>query len=314
MVLAIVSSPVSTLVFNPVLAEPSSTTFSTLPTISTIPSAPTTIGQAGKEGEFTTQAALSLTRSTQTSNVVDSKAYYDISFRTSTSGVIKFIRMSFPEGTYVGAALLIEATGIGPGTISAGAGGNTLAYTVTNAVNVPANTNIRIQIANANNPSNPGESLTVSITTRDSTNAIIDGPTSTNAYNIKQIGTGQIADGAITSSKPAESFMKRVTLTDTPAGNAQGWNPNGASRIFEISEPAISSDIDNSFFTVEVLDQEPAFLVPSLCDVIEHNAEDKEFFILCSMEEAAPQEGSELHYVVGNLPQHFICGPDICRQ
>lgn len=96
--------------------------------------APSTLSQ---DEEFTTQAALSLTRASQTSNFVSSKAYYDISFRTATAGAIKSVVMDFPAGTSVGSALVVEATGIGPGTLAASAG-KVLTYTVTNAVNVPA--------------------------------------------------------------------------------------------------------------------------------------------------------------------------------
>jgi hypothetical protein len=176
-----------------------------MPTTTTTSSPPTT-STANQGGDFTTQAALSLTRAAQTNNFVASKAYYDISFRTSTTGTIKTVEIDFPPGTYVGAAVLVEATGIGPGTIAASGTTGTgmkITYTVTSAVNVPALTKIRIQIANVNNPATPSASLTVSITTRDSSNAIIDGPTPTNAYNMDQIGTGQIEDGAITGNKIA---------------------------------------------------------------------------------------------------------------
>jgi hypothetical protein len=66
------------------------------------------------DSDFTTQAGLFLTRASQTNNFVASKAYYDISFRTATTGVIKSIVMDFPAGTAVGSALIVEATGIGP--------------------------------------------------------------------------------------------------------------------------------------------------------------------------------------------------------
>jgi hypothetical protein len=134
-------------------------------------------------GDFTTQAALSLTRAAQTNNFVASKAYYDISFRTATAGAIKTITMDFPTGTSVGSVLIVEAVGIDPGTLAASAG-EVLTYTVTNAVNVPALTNIREQISNINNPSAPSASFTVSITTRNTANAIIDGPTPTTVYNM----------------------------------------------------------------------------------------------------------------------------------
>lgn len=198
LVVLIISSP-SVIFINPVLPTASA---APLPTISTIPLAPSTIGQDGKEGDFTTQAALSLARATQTSNIANNKPYYDISFKTSTTGIIKTIQMTFPPGTYAGTALLVEAVGIGPGTlITSGttAKGQTITYTITNAVNVPANTKIRIQLANVNNPPDPSSVLTVSITTIDPGNSIIDGPTATNSYNIKQIGTNDIADNSITS-------------------------------------------------------------------------------------------------------------------
>ncbi|MPZ08121.1 MAG: hypothetical protein GEU26_17185 [Nitrososphaeraceae archaeon] len=131
---------------------------------------------------------MSLTRATQTNNIVSARSYYDIMFRTSTSGVIKTVEMDFPPGTYVGAALLVEAIGIGPGKISHSgttATGQTITYTVDNAVNIPAFTKIRIQLANINNPPEPSNSLTVSITTKNSAGNIIDGPTPTMTYSMK---------------------------------------------------------------------------------------------------------------------------------
>lgn len=253
-----------------------------------------------KEQDFTTQAALSLTKATQTSNIVSSKSYYDTSFRTSTSGVIKYIKMSFPAGTYVGASLLVEATGIGPGKISAGASGNTLAYTVTNAVNVPANTNIRIQIANVNNPPNPSSALTVSITTRDSANIIIDGPTSTNAYNIKQIGPTELADNAVTSSKIADGsidsndldstlIVSRLLLDDAQ-GASFGWDPNGLDTDFIIFDEAVEG---SNAVLINVGDSDSN----SQCESL--GALTGFFTIRCN---TAPPQGSELRYTITNIP------------
>jgi hypothetical protein len=163
-----------------------------------------------QNGDFTTQAALSLTRATQTGNIVNSKAYYDISFRTATSRIVKTIEMDFPTGTYVGSALLVETTGIGPGTVAASAG-EVLTYTVSNAVNIPANTKIRIQVSNINNPQDAGNYM-VTITTRNTANAIIDGPTATTAYNIKQIATADLADSSITTPKIADGSVTTSKL------------------------------------------------------------------------------------------------------
>jgi hypothetical protein len=180
-------------------------------------------------GEFTTQAALSLTRATQTNNFVNSKSYYDISFRTATAGAIKTITMDFPTGTSVGSALVVEAVGIGPGTLAASAG-EVLTYTVTNAVNVPALTNIRIQISNINNPPTPSGSFTVIITTRNAANGVIDGPTPTSAYNMVQVGNAQIAPGAVTTTKIASGAVTTGDLA------------NGAVTTTKIADDAVTGE------------------------------------------------------------------------
>ncbi len=94
--LMVISSPTVMLV-NPVLAKPSTST--PLPTISTTPSAPSTIGQDEKKGDFTTQAALSSLTARPTNNIVNTKSFYDVVFVTGKAGVIKFIQVTFPVGT-----------------------------------------------------------------------------------------------------------------------------------------------------------------------------------------------------------------------
>lgn len=121
--------------------------------------------------------------------------------------------MDFPTGTAVGSALLVEATGIGSGTISA-ISSDILTYTVTNAVNVPAYTIIRIQISNINNPPTPSASFTVSITTRNAANGVIDGPTATSAYNMVQLGNAQIAPGAVTTTKIASGAVSSTDIAE----------------------------------------------------------------------------------------------------
>jgi hypothetical protein len=230
--------------------------------IETASSTPTlTVSQ---DEDFSTQAALSLTRASQTNNFVASKAYYDISFRTATAGAIKTIAMAFPTGTSVGSALVVEAAGIGPGIVSASAG-EVLTYTLTNAVNVPANTIIRIQMSNINNQATPSNSLTVSITTRNAANGVIDGPTPTSAFNMVQLGNAQIAPGAVTTTKIAtgavtsgdvadnaigankisSSFMRAMELFD----GQNGWEPDGVTTEFDIIDTSLT---DNSLVFVNV--------------------------------------------------------------
>jgi hypothetical protein len=75
-VFMVVSSPI--IIFNPAIAATPSASSQPLPTISTIPSAPSTIGQDGKEGDFTAQAALSSLSARPTNNIVNTNSLYEI--------------------------------------------------------------------------------------------------------------------------------------------------------------------------------------------------------------------------------------------
>jgi hypothetical protein len=273
---------------------------------------PSTSNQVDNK-DFTTQAPLTGVSARQTNNIVGAQSYYDVLFTTSTTGTIKFIDIAFPAGILIGSApLLVEREGIGAGT-AVKTSATVIRYTVTSAVSVPAGTQIRLEFFNIVNPTAPSVGYKVTVITRTAGGTTIDGPTLSNSLNMKQINTVQIADGAITSTKPAESLMKRVTLIDDPAGHALGWDPGFGPEppnMFTISEPAISSDIDNSFLIVEARDPDPGEF-DNVCLVRDRDHLAKEFTIICNV---APDDGSELHYVVGNLPEHVICGPGFCRQ
>lgn len=220
------------------------------------PSAPSTIGQDGSD--FTTQAPLSGVSARQTNNIVGAQSYYDFVFTTSTTGTIKFIDITFPAGTVIGSSpLLVKREGTGAGT-AAKTSATVIRHTVTNAVSVPAGTEIRLEFFNIVNPTLPNTGYEVTITTRDAAGTAIDGPTPSNSLKMKQIGTGQIADNAITTPKiadgaitsfkitdgavtqvePADDFVKQVLIRDTPNGHAVGWDPNGVATVFEIPEAA----------------------------------------------------------------------------
>src|SRR5687768_11768951 len=63
----------------------------------------------------TIQAPLQIPRTLQSTDLVNSLAFYEVTFITSTTGAIDKIRMDFPAGTGIGAAGLIERVGIGGG-------------------------------------------------------------------------------------------------------------------------------------------------------------------------------------------------------
>ena len=155
----------------------------------------------GNDGDFTTQAALTGVSARQTNNIVGSQSYYDVVFVTSTTGTIRFIDITFPPGTLIGAApRLVEREGIGAGN-AIQVSNTKISYTVISPVSIPEGTKIRLEFFNLVNPTLPSTGYKVTVTTRNEGGTVIDGPTASNGFSMKQIGTGQIADGAITSNK-----------------------------------------------------------------------------------------------------------------
>ncbi|MGH9984131.1 MAG: hypothetical protein ACRD8W_09260 [Nitrososphaeraceae archaeon] len=176
--LVVISSPI-VMFINPmsVTASPLSADGST--------SAPSTISQDGSD--FTTQAALSGVWARQTNNIVGAQSYYDIIFVTSTTGTIKFIDITFPDGTLMGAPprhLTSEREGIGHGN-AVHTSSTTISYTVLNPVSIPEGTKIRLEFFNLVNPTLPSTGYRVTVTTKDAGGAIIDGPTASNGLNMK---------------------------------------------------------------------------------------------------------------------------------
>ena len=173
------------------------------------------------------QAALGSLTVRPTNDIVNTNSFYDVVFVTSTAGVIKRIQVTFPLGTTVPtSASFIEAEGIGPGTVSKT--GQTLTYTVTNAVNVPAGTKIRLEFSNIVNPQDPSSSYQVIVRTRNVANVVIDGPTLSVAYNIKHIGTDDLENGAITTDKIASGAVTGNKLEGTTKlefGTCTGFLP-----------------------------------------------------------------------------------------
>jgi hypothetical protein len=175
-------------------------------------SMPSTISQDGSN--FIAQGTLTSVTAKQTNNIVNTLAYYDVLFTTATSEAIKTINVLFPAGTEIGTTnLLVEKEGIGDGT-AAKTGTNRITYTVDNAVSVPAGTEIRLVFTPLSNPSAPAPNYQVTVTTRDSIGNVIDGPTNSLAYNIKQINTNDIGDNAITTPKIADEAITSTNIAD----------------------------------------------------------------------------------------------------
>jgi hypothetical protein len=109
--------------------------------------------------------------------------------------------------------------------------------------------------------------------------------------------TPKIADNSITLSKPAESFMKRVTLFDTAGGQALGWNPDGFTTTFTIIDTDVTSFL-TAFIGVEIANGND---INYFCDTVDQDP--GQFQIECS---SAPANPKTLHYLLVNLPANLI--------
>jgi hypothetical protein len=251
-----------------------------------------------------------------TNNIVNTRGTYDIFFKTATTGTIKIIHMTFPTGFDVSSATkLIERSGIGAGILSAPSS-TTLIYTVNSPVIVHAGTTIRLEIGRIVN-SNTAGSFKVSIATeRTTTPIIIDGPTLSNFFPIKDIGTNdiransvtssKIADNSVTSSKVADNsiigddistgFMIRKTMHDDTAGHANGWNPDASTTEYAISDSDISGASSSEFVSVMILSGNPVFCAAAIGDA-------GLFGVYCN---SPPGESAELDYIISKLPPHDV--------
>jgi cytoskeletal protein RodZ len=236
----------------------------------------------------TAQAALQIPRTFQSTDIVNSKAIYEVMFITSTTGAIDKIRMDFPASTNIDAAGVIEKVGIGGGSLLKS--GSSISYDVTTPVSVPAGTFIRLEISGIKNPAVPSGSFSATITTRDSGGNLIDGPTPTNVYAMKQIGTEEIAGGSITGDKVSSSFMGSRLLQDNPVGHSFGWNPDGIATDFIIIDDVLITGSNPVLINVGDTGSN------SQCESLGSLTG---FFTIQCLN--PPPQGSELRYTVVNL-------------
>jgi len=99
---------------------------------------------------------------------------YSYSFRTATVGTIKTITFAVSGAGLAGTPAIVRVYGIGAGTVSRS--GQTITYTVTTAVSIPAGIPIYIELSGLTNTSTAGSYTTV-ITTLTAAPATIDSGT-----------------------------------------------------------------------------------------------------------------------------------------
>ena len=120
------------------------------------------------------------------SNYAGKASQYAIQFTTATTGTIAKVKMDFPALTLLTNARVIDATGIGAGTLSVV--GDSLIYTVTSPQSISSGTEITIFVGKIANSSTAASS-NVAITTLNGSDGIIDGPTN-GSYTLQtKLGT-----------------------------------------------------------------------------------------------------------------------------
>lgn len=250
-------------------------------------------------------------------NIVSTTSTYEILFTTATTGTIKTIEIAFPVGYSIVGTGVVERIGIGAGTIQKT--GTTIIYSVTSPVSIPANTPIRLELANIVN-NNIKSAASVSITTKDSAGTKIDGPTLSSTF-IRNIGTNDIAGSAVTTAKIADqnvftndlannvvtapkvspALMYTKQLNDGACDqNSNGWCPDRSRRLFTIIDPTMAQM--NSPKTVEInfifADNFNLFPFDSRCQV--DTMGNDRFFISC---DSAPVNS---HLIYTSLPQQSL--------
>jgi hypothetical protein len=183
-------------------------------------------------------------------NLFSTKTYYTIAFTTATAGALKEIEVIFPAGFKVAGAKLLEVQGIGAGSLSVS--GQTVKYTLSSAVSVPASAAIKIFIADITNAATNSNQVTVTTKAFSGPNMVVlDGPTNSAAFTLIQVSNTMLASNAVTRAKisansvdsskigdgtlvradMSATFIKKNVVADCDTCS-DGWIPDGSLRVF----------------------------------------------------------------------------------
>lgn len=192
---------------------------------------------------ITPEASLTAVSLTSSNNLVMGEAWYTIQLKTTTTGLIKYIEITFPSGFDLTGTKLLQATGIGAGNLTTS--GQTLIYTVNSPANVSAQRIIKFivnKIINGINLVN-----TVNVTTKNDLGVIIDGPTTSSEFYLTQVNTPMIGDDTVTGSKILDGS---ITTDDISNGSLSTSDLNFTPAIqADLETHKNSSDHDIRYFT-----------------------------------------------------------------
>jgi hypothetical protein len=188
---------------------------------------------AADSAPLTSQAAI------PSNNIVSTTSTYEIIFNTATAGNIGKIELEFSSGYNVAGATLIEREGVEAGNLSIA--GNTIVYTIAAPVDVPANTLVRLELANITNIQYiTTDSASVTITTRNTAGTVIDGPTAA-TVPLKQITTSDVGKAQLKRYTMNPDFLFYGSYKDGYFENALGWDPDGRREWFIVQAWLFSS-------------------------------------------------------------------------
>ncbi|MDD5434655.1 MAG: hypothetical protein PH343_04425 [Nitrospira sp.] len=189
-------------------------------------------------GEIAVAAPLASVQAVPSNNIVYIKGNYNVIFTTATAGAVKKVDIIFPVNFNLTNAKLIEADVIGAGSLTRV--GQTFTYTVTAGAPpvIAAGTRLRIMIGDIVNNGNTG-AQSVSVTTKDVLNVVIDGPTASTSPGLVKINAGMIADNAITTTKIAANAIDGTKIAPAAVGPSQ--ISNGAIQSNHFSIGAVDS-------------------------------------------------------------------------
>jgi hypothetical protein len=186
-----------------------------------------------------------------TDNIFGSKSYYTIAFTTFTTGSIRAVDMKFPAGFDVSSASLIEAQGIGSGSLSVS--GQVVKYTVASPVSIAAPKAIKIMIAGITNAAAASNQVTVSTIDNNNVNIVVlDGPTNSATFTLIPVKNAMIDNLAATSPKIADNSITSSKIIDGQLLTADIGN--GAVTSNKLANNSVNTVCINGLCTSKLAD------------------------------------------------------------
>jgi hypothetical protein len=147
-------------------------------------------------------------------------ATHIIAFTTATEGDIKYVDIVFQAGFDVSSPTLVSKSGIGDGSVAL-LSGQTVRYTVDTPETIATGTAITIALGNIQNAG--VGSYTVTVTTKDSGEVIIDGPTHSAPFDITPAYFTVVTqhDGTETAGT---AFNVTITALDALGATTTGYS------------------------------------------------------------------------------------------